>query len=303
MRRRARTIPFFLALYALVGIPPHPAHAQTPAQQELLRLTGQQISEEEILNRLTQSGLSRAEVRSRLTSMGLSPSIADPYFDRIEGRATTALAQNADFLQALAEMGLFNELSLGEIADTTDLARDSLARAVEAVPDSVLTVFGRSVFSGATTQFQPVVVGPVDPDYPLGPGDQVQLFLTGDVELAYPPIEVTREGFIVIPDVGQVFVNGLTLGDLTHRLYARLGAVYSGVRRGADATTTFYVSLGRLRNNQVFLVGEVSLPGAYQVSSLATVFNALYSAGGPRERGSMRSVEVRRAGRLVDELR
>jgi protein involved in polysaccharide export with SLBB domain len=78
--------------------------------------------------------------------------------------------------------------------------------------------------------------------------------------------------------------------------------VYSGVRRGADATTTFHVALGRLRSNLVYIVGDVSLPGGYQIGSVATVFNALYQAGGPGEQGSMRSIEVRRGGRLVAEL-
>ena len=290
-----------LALPMLLGLSPAPTYAQTPAQQEILQLTGQQVSEEEILRSLAQSGLSRAEIRAQLTSRGLNPSMADAYFDRLEGATDNPLEQNADFRQALVQMGLFNELVTFEPSDTTDFARDSLALALAAIPASVLTVFGRSVFSGATTEFDPVVTGPVDPDYALGPGDQLQLILTGDVELALL-MDVTREGFIVIPDVGQIFVNGLTIGDLTDRLYARLGTVYSGVRRGADATTTFHVGLGRLRSNQVFLVGDVSLPGAYQVSSVATVFNALYSAGGPGERGSMRSIEVRRGGRLAGEV-
>ncbi|MEE2669523.1 MAG: SLBB domain-containing protein, partial [Gemmatimonadota bacterium] len=290
-------------LCAIVGLTPRSARAQDPVQQEVLRLTGQEVSEEEILSRLAQSGLSRTEVRSRLSTMGINPNIADAYFDRIDGSSTDPLIQDADFLQALAQMGILADTTLIAPADTTadDLLMDRLAPRPEELPDSILTVFGRNVFSGVTTQFQPVTVGPVDPDYRLGPGDQLQLILTGDVELAYTP-DVTREGFIVIPDVGQVFVNGLTLGDLTDRLYARLGAVYSGVRRGGDATTTFHVSLGRLRINQVFLVGDVSLPGAYQVSSVATVFNALYSAGGPGERGSVRSVEVQRSGQMVGDL-
>ncbi|MCH7935142.1 MAG: SLBB domain-containing protein [Gemmatimonadetes bacterium] len=290
-----------LALQMLVSFSPFSLKAQTPAQQEILRLTGQQVSEEQILNQLAQSGLSRAEMRARLTSMGLNPSIADAYFDRLEGLTDDPLEQNADFLQALAQMGLLNERTGFELPDTIDFARDSLALALDSVPDSVLTVFGRSVFGGATTEFDPVVTGPVDPDYTLGPGDQLQLILTGDVELALR-LEVTREGLIVIPDAGPIFVNGLTLGDLTDRLYASLGAVYSGVRRGPDATTIFYLSLGSLRSNLVYIVGDVSLPGGYQISSVATVFNALYRAGGPGEQGSMRSIEVRRGSRLVAQL-
>ena len=291
-----------LALQTLVSFLPLPLKAQTPAQQEIQRLTGQQVPEEEILSRLSASGLSRAQVRAQLTSMGIDPSIADAYFDRLAGVTNDPLDQNADFLQALAQMGVLNEVGGVDLGDAIDLARrDSLALSVEGIPESEITVFGRSVFGGTTAEFQPVVTGPVDPDYPLGSGDQLQLILTGDVELALL-LEVTREGFIVIPDVGQIFVNGLTLGDLTDVLYGRLGTVYSGVRRGADATTTFHVALGRLRSNLVYIVGDVSLPGGYQISSVATVFNALYQAGGPGEQGSMRSIEVRRGGRLVAEL-
>ncbi|SVA37908.1 uncharacterized protein METZ01_LOCUS90762, partial [marine metagenome] len=192
-----------LALQTLVSFLPLPLKAQTPAQQEIQRLTGQQVPEEEILSRLAASGLSRAEVRAQLTSMGIDPSIADAYFDRLEGLTDDPLDQDADFIQALARMGVLDEF---EASDAIDLARDSLASVVEAIPATVLTVFGRDVFSRTTTEFQPVVTGPVDPDYPLGSGDQLQLILTGDVELALP-LEVTREGFIVIPDVGQIFVN------------------------------------------------------------------------------------------------
>src|SRR5204863_62024 len=83
--------------------------------------------------------------------------------------------------------------------------------------------------------------------------------LTADVELAHT-IEVTREGFLVIPQVGQLYVAGLTLGELESLLYTRLGRVYSGVRRGPGATTRFQVTVARLRTNQVYVVGDVVRP-------------------------------------------
>jgi polysaccharide export outer membrane protein len=290
---------FFLlfALQMLVSPSPPGVHAQTSAQREILRLSGQEVSDEDILSQLAESGLTRAQVRVQLSSMGIDPSIADPYFDRVDGSGDEPLGQNADFLQALAELGAFNEPSAPIGAQ-----QEVLAPVLGPIPGSILPIFGRSVFSGVTTEFQPVVSGPVDSDYTLGPGDQLQLILFGDVELVYPILNVTREGFILIPDVGQIFVNGLTLGDLTEQLYTRLGAVYSGVRRGADAATTFHVALGSLRSNLVFLVGDVTRPAGYQVSSVANVFNALYNAGGPGEQGSMRSIEVRRGGGLVAEV-
>jgi protein involved in polysaccharide export with SLBB domain len=91
-----------------------------------------------------------------------------------------------------------------------------------------------------------------------------------------------------------VFVSNLTLDALRDLLYARLGRVYSGVRRSANATTRFDVSVANVRVNQVYVVGEVTQPGAYQISSLGTVLTALYAAGGVTERANTRAVEVRR---------
>src|SRR5467141_3158875 len=143
-----------------------------------------------------------------------------------------------------------------------------LVRSVRTAPSNV---FGVDVFQRTTTQFLPLLAGPVPNDYKLGPGDNLVLILTGDVELAYS-LPVTREGFLVVPQVGQVYVANLTLDQLRELLYTRLGRVYSGVRRGANATTRFDVTVANVRANQVYVVGEVSQPGAYQISSLGTVF-------------------------------
>jgi protein involved in polysaccharide export with SLBB domain len=162
-------------------------------------------------------------------------------------------------------------------------------------------VFGVDVFQRTTTQFLPLLAGPVPADYKLGPGDNLVLILTGDVELTYS-LPVTREGFVLIPQVGQVHVANLTLDQLRDVLYTRLGRVYSGVRRGANATTRFDVTVANVRANQVYVVGEVAQPGAYQISSLGTVFTALYAAGGVTELAKLRGVEVRRLGKTVATL-
>jgi polysaccharide biosynthesis/export protein len=164
-----------------------------------------------------------------------------------------------------------------------------------------LKIFGMDLFANRTTQFQPNIGGPVDQSYKLGPGDQLVLILTGDVELARS-LQVTREGFIVIPQVGEIDVNNLTLAELSDVLYERLSKVYSGVRRGPNATTHFSISVSRLRSNQVFVVGDVAQPGSYQVSSAGTLMTALYAAQGPSVNGSMRRIQVRRRGMLVDSL-
>jgi len=164
--------------------------------------------------------------------------------------------------------------------------------------DTTLTVFGVDVFRRTTTQFLPLLSGPVPADYRLGPGDQLVLILTGDVELAYT-LPVTREGFILIPQAGQIFLSNLTLDQLRNVLYTRLGRVYSGVGRGAGATTRFDITVASVGAVQVYVVGEVNQPGAYQVSSLGTVLTSLYAAGGVTERANTRRIEVRRAGNAV----
>ena len=113
-------------------------------------------------------------------------------------------------------------------------ARDSAARKCR--QDSGFTIFGLSTFRENTSLFDPNLNGPVDAGYRLGPGDQLALILTGDVNAAYT-LDVTREGFIVVPEAGQIYVANLTLGELENILYSRLGRVYSGVRRGPGATT------------------------------------------------------------------
>lgn len=167
------------------------------------------------------------------------------------------------------------------------------------VPDT-LPIFGLDIFEAGTTQFDPNLNGPVDPNYRLGPGDRLVLILTGDVEASYT-LDVTRQGFVVIPQVGEVQVANLTLAQLEDVLYSRLGRVYSGIRRGGG-TTHFSITPARLRSNQVFVIGDVRQPGSYRISAAGTALTALYAAGGPTEVGSLRRVEVRRAGSAVEVL-
>src|SRR5206468_8181616 len=102
---------------------------------------------------------------------------------------------------------------------------------------------------------------------------------------------VSREATISVPDIGQVTVNGLTLAQAKRLITERFATIYSGIR--ARRPTTFVdVTLGKLRTNQVFILGDVVRPGGYTISSVSTVLNALYSAGGPTARGSMRDVRI-----------
>jgi polysaccharide biosynthesis/export protein len=298
----------FLMVLALAGVGllvgADALSAQVPTDTAQLRRMAEErlgpgVTQEEVLRQLQQSGMSRTEVRMRLQQMGYDSRLADEYFDAIERRGELDPGREppGELVDAMERMGLQLRMPMDTLMMRIDSLRaDSLMRAAERS-----RIFGKTLFARSTGEFEPVSTGPVSRDYRLGPGDEVWLILTGDVERSYP-LSVTREGFLIIPQVGQVPVNGLTLAQLEDQLYTHLGRAYSGVRRGPDATTRFQVTLGQLRASHVYVVGEVERPSGYPVSPMARVFNALYRAGGPNEMGSFRQIYVRRDGRTVAEV-
>jgi polysaccharide biosynthesis/export protein len=305
---------FFVAV--LPGIAPGPLQAQqtgargtaaqdtAAARRAIEQRVGRPVSNSEVMERLRTSGMTRAQMRVRLQQAGYDPALADRYFDSIERGADPPRGDaEPEFVEALSRIGVTTRVPAGR-ADPDSVRSDSMAALRrEAVIDSLsrteIGVFGLRTFRNASSQFQPSLIGPVGPGYRVGPGDEILLVLTGDVEAAYT-LDVTREGFVFIPDVGQVQVSGLTVAELRDVLYSRLGRVYSGVSRSPSATTRFQVTLGQLRTNQVFVTGDVAMPGSYTVSSVSGLFHALYQAGGPTENGSFRRVEIHRGGGVVE---
>lgn len=141
--------------------------------------------------------------------------------------------------------------------------------------------------------FSPVEDVPVTPDYLIGPGDEVVIRAWGAVEIDYRAV-VDRTGAISLPRVGVVNLAGVRYQNLADHLRRSVGRVF----RNFELTA----SLGQLRSIQVYVVGQARRPGAYTVSSLSTLVNAIFAAGGPGAAGSMRGVQLKRAGRTVTEL-
>jgi polysaccharide biosynthesis/export protein len=281
------------------GLPP--GQLPSPAAAEQLLKTRPDLVQQ-LRERIGASGLTKEQVRARLRAAGYPENLLDPY---LAGADTTLKPKaDSDIIEAVRVLGLVGGEEVDSLLVLTDSARrvvDSLRADSLADTSSVLRVFGLSVFKRSSSLFNPALTGPVDPNYRLGPGDGLVLILSGDVELAHELV-VTREGFIAIPQVGQLYVANLTMAQLEDLLYARLGRVYSGVKRGPGATTRFNVTVSRLRTVQVYVTGDVARPGSFQISAAATAMTALYAAGGPTTNGSFRRVEIRRAGQLVDSL-
>ncbi len=275
---------------------PTPEQARTMLRQRP-DLSGQ------VRGRIAQSGLTPDQIRSRLTAAGYPADLLDPYFGGAGSDSLTSGPVDARLLTAIRAVGIAggDDAAL-MVPDTVPGRAGELRYDLPTEPRKTEPeVFGLAVFRRVSSQFQPASAGPVDASYRLGPGDVLVLIITGDVEAAHT-LEITRDGFIVIPQVGQVYIAGLTMEQLDRLLIQRLGRVYSGVRPGPNATTRFQVTVARLRTNQIFVVGEVTRPGSYQISSAGTVLTALYLAGGPKATGSFRQVEIRRAGKLIDSL-
>ena len=324
-----------LLVTAFLFIVPSIGSAQTPEQvlqnPALLR---------ELRSRIMSSGLTPDQVRARLRAEGYPENLLDAYLGSGEGgvdQVSNAVQTTPeDILAAVAALGIVDSVDATALrcstaatdttltaADTVNIGRaQALARkaairqacqardrrlansdsaTLRNAQDSGYIIFGLNTFREANSLFDPNLNGPVDASYRLGPGDRLALILTGDVNAAYT-LDVTREGFIVVPQAGQIYVANLTLGELENILYTRLGRVYSGVRRGPGATTRFSISPVRLRTNQIFVLGEVLTPGSYRISSASTALAALYASRGPTDNGSLRNIQIKRGGKTIETL-
>lgn len=161
------------------------------------------------------------------------------------------------------------------------------------VEDSVgkkLPIYGASLFERPPSTYAPVDRVPVGGDYQLGPGDELDVRVWGQINFEQK-LTMDRNGAIFIPQVGIVNLSGIAFDAVPAALKGSIGRVF----RNFDVS----VSLGKLRSIQVFVMGHARRPGTYTVSSLSTLVNALFISGGPAPQGSMRNIELKRAGQTV----
>jgi polysaccharide biosynthesis/export protein len=239
-------------------------------------------------------GLTPDEVRTRLGASGLDAKVLDPY---LTAGAQPKEAPSTDVQRALEVLARSSE-SERAAASRLSTRRSSAADSAETMLNGE-PVFGLSVFRRVSTQFDPAYSGPVDQGYRLGAGDVLVAIASGGVTFSLS-LEVTRDGAVLLPSAGQVFVGNLTVGEATTVLRDKLAKQYAALERGGRAS--LYVTVSRLRTNQIFVLGEVVSPGSYQVAAAGTVLTALYAAGGPTVLGTLRRVELRRGNRVIKQL-
>jgi len=164
---------------------------------------------------------------------------------------------------------------------------------VAATTEQVLPIFGQDLFRGVPSTFAPVDQVPVTPDYVIGPGDEIRVRVWGQVNFN-ADLTVDRSGDVYVPQVGRIHVTGLPFSGLSEQIRSQIARVY----RNFDLT----VDLGQLRSIQIFVVGQARRPGAYTVSSLSTLVNALFASGGPSVQGTMRDIQLKRDGKVITEF-
>lgn len=179
---------------------------------------------------------------------------------------------------------------------------DSLSAAPTAVAgrNPSRPVFGRNVFNRTNLTFEPNENVATPEHYKLGPGDEVIIDIWGANE-ANIRQQISPEGNILVSQIGPLYLNGLTIREANEKVREVFARKYAGVA-GDDPESQVRITLGQIRTIQINVMGEVAVPGTYRLSSFATVFHALYRAGGVTDIGSLRNIQIMRGGKLLAGL-
>ena len=172
--------------------------------------------------------------------------------------------------------------------DSTDKKENPLAK----------KIFGFSLFTNTNLSFEPSTNIATPLNYQLGPGDKLIIDIWGASQETYEQ-KVTAEGYIIISNLGPIYVNGMTIEQATAKIKKEISNIYAGLYSG---NTFLKVTLGSVRSIKVNIVGDAELPGTYTISSLSTALNAIYVAGGPSENGCLRNIKIIRNNLVVAEL-
>jgi len=255
---------------------------------------------------LAQPPQQQPVVDPRAASVGTAPTLPDvDEFSRIEAgfNLDSVRVQQIGSFQPQAQFAAQQPQSRQQQAQQALLAQLPQSQQRPAIQEPTqaylgpygtpLRQYGYAMFAANVSTFAPVDDIPVGPDYVMGPGDDLTINVWGAVDSTLIRT-VDRNGRIVLPKVGDLRIWGLTFSQADRLIRDELARYFRGFQTS--------VTMGRLRTVSVNVVGEVCQPGVYTLSSLATVTNALYSAGGPTKLGSLREVRLLRSNVQVARI-
>ncbi len=246
------------------------------------------------------------QAQTPATTSGLSSTLSTGATASDAAAAAPATpAARANTLQQAIQQQAITPDAAKPAADTTgpEVARARPTARVPTVPSQfqrfvqeatgrLLPMYGSNLFD-APQAYAADAAMPAPADYVLGAGDEVRLQVWGPVDFN-TSLTIDRNGQVNLPKVGVLTLAGVPVRDLEKTLRAHLGKVFTNFQASA--------SMGRLRGIQVYVVGQAQQPGTYHLSSLSTLVNALFASGGPNANGSMRNIELKRAGKTISTL-
>ena len=189
-------------------------------------------------------------------------------------------------------------VSKGESALSTMLVGDPLSeKKVFKATEKNKKIFGYNLFNNENLTFEPSINIATPASYVIGIGDELLINVWGASQQTYQLL-VGQNGAIQIMDLGPIYISGMSFENAKNQIKKRLTAIYSGMS-GDNPNTWADVSLSSLRSIKINVIGEVNIPGTYNLPSTATAFNALYFSGGPNENGSFRNIKLIRDGKML----
>ncbi|MBS1590830.1 MAG: SLBB domain-containing protein [Bacteroidetes bacterium] len=241
-------------------------------------LTDEQLQQFMAQAKLT--GLSDAELEAKAKEKGLSSDQIAKLRARINNLSSSSSSNS----------------SAKSIADTLVSRQKVIEQDIIQSKTSIKSkIFGAELFSNSNLTFEPNLKIPTPRNYVLGVGDVIAVDVFGYSDAKYN-LRVNEEGLVRIPYVSPLKVTGLTFDDAQKKITQSLSKVYPEILTGK---TSVQVSLGQIRTIRVTLIGEITKPGTYFLSSLSSIANALYVSGGPNENGSFRSIDLIRNGKRI----
>lgn len=255
---------------------------------------GQKLSDADVIQMAVQekkSGATESEIAVKLMQRGATMEqiqrIRSQYARQITRKGLDDTVDNA-LGSAEARMRVSNEVN-----DNAILTQEG-SNAPDYIPESLSPsgkrVFGRNIFNNKALTFEPQMNMPTPQNYVLGPGDLLVVDVYGASQDALK-LTVSPDGDITIPGFGPIQVSGYTVANAQSKIQRKLGDYYQN--------SSIKTSLGQTRTIMVNVMGEVRTPGTYTLSAFATVFHALYRAGGINRLGTLRNIKVFRQGRLI----
>lgn len=293
--RKSFFLTFFFSLLILSGPLSQGQSLQDLATLQVDQLTDTQIRQ--LVDRAQASGIGQqqlytlaqrrgmpsteiAKLRQRINQLGMGPS---------QGGAGGSQIQELRLRQAVQPGGLdiFESLTSRDTLDTE-------------LTEQEKKIFGYSTFHNKNLNFSPNFNMATPSNYVVGPGDQLIIQIYGVAQDNYTLI-ISPEGKVNIPNIGLVHVGGFSIDAVSALLRDHLSKRFSGLK-SPQPNTFLSVTIGNIRTIKLNIVGELRNPGTYTLPSFATVYNALYAAGGPTTKGTFRNIQVYRAGKLVAEV-